>query len=122
MKDKYFVDSNILVYAYNADEKEKHEQAAALMKALWDQRTGALSLQVLQEFYVTVTQKIKKPISSDKARKIVEDYLAAWETVEPTAGTLRAALEAKDKYQFHSLTRSILPTNISITPSSSRRT
>jgi predicted nucleic acid-binding protein len=32
MNDKCFVDTNILVYAYNADEKEKHAQAVALLR------------------------------------------------------------------------------------------
>jgi predicted nucleic acid-binding protein len=101
MNDKCFVDTNILVYAYNADEKEKHARASALIKELWDQKTGVLSLQVLQEFYVTVTQKIEKPIGSDETKKIVEDYIAAWEIVEPTTRTLLVAIEARDKYQLH---------------------
>ncbi|MCL6642818.1 MAG: PIN domain-containing protein [Candidatus Bipolaricaulota bacterium] len=101
MNDKYFVDTNILVYAYNADEKEKHAQAAALLQELWDRKTGVLSLQVLQEFYVTVTQKIEKPISSQQARKIVADSIAAWEIVEPTTETLLLAIEIRDKYQLH---------------------
>jgi predicted nucleic acid-binding protein len=101
MNDKYFVDANILVYAYNADEKEKHAQAVALLQELWDQKTGVLSLQVLQEFYVTVTQKIEKPISSQQARKIVADYIAAWEIVEPSTETLLLAIEIRDKYQLH---------------------
>jgi predicted nucleic acid-binding protein len=101
MTDRCFVDTNILVYAYNADEKEKHARSAVLLKELWDQRTGVLSLQVLQEFYVTVTQKIEKPMSSEEAKKIVEDYIAAWEIVEPTTKTLLIALEARDKYQLH---------------------
>ncbi len=64
MSDKSFVDTSILVYAYNADQEEKHAQASALVKDLWDQKTGTVSLQVLQEFYVTVTQKIKRTTSS----------------------------------------------------------
>lgn len=101
MSGKSFIDTNILVYAYNVDEGEKHAQASALIKKLWDQQMGVLSLQVLQEFYVTVTQKIEKPISPSEATKIVKDYAAAWEIVEPTVQTLLAALEAKDRYQLH---------------------
>lgn len=99
MKDKSFVDTNILVYAYNADEGQKHTQAAVLLQELWDQKIGVLSLQVLQEFYVIVTQKIEKPISSDEAKKIIEDYITAWEIVEPTTKTLLAAIN--NKYQLH---------------------
>ncbi len=101
MSAKRFVDTNILVYAYDADEKEKHPRASTLIKELWDKDIGVLSLQVLQEFYVTVTQKIEKPIGPDTAKQIIEDYVAAWEIVEPSVKTLLAALEAKEKYQFH---------------------
>lgn len=101
MSDKCFLDTNILVYAYNADEKEKHSRSSALAKELWNQKTGVLSLQVLQEFYVTVTQKIPKPISGSKAREIIEDYLFAWEVVAPTAKTLLEALEVQAKHQVH---------------------
>ncbi len=86
MTDKRFVDTNILVYAYNVDEEEKHPQASTLMKELWEQGTGVLSLQVLQEFYVTVTQKIRKPLDPAKAQQIIEDYIAGWEILEPSSG------------------------------------
>lgn len=101
MSDKCFVDTNILVYAYNTDEREKHPPASVLIKQLWHQRAGVLSLQVLQEFYVTVTQKMEKPIGSDQAKQIIRDYAAGWEIVEPTVKTLLTALEAKEKYQLH---------------------
>jgi predicted nucleic acid-binding protein len=110
MNDKCFVDTNILVYAYNADEHEKHAQAVALLQELWDRKTGVLSLQVLQEFYVTVTQKIERPISSQQARKIVADYIATWEIVEPTTETLLLAIEFRDKYQLHFWDAMILAT------------
>ncbi len=101
MSDKCFVDTNILVYAYNTSEAAKHARAAALLKELWDRQTGVLSLQVLQEFYVTVTQKIEQPISLSEATQVIKDYLVAWEVVAPTAQTLLAALEAQQQYQLH---------------------
>jgi predicted nucleic acid-binding protein len=58
MSAKVFVDTNILVYCRDASEPQKQAQTAAWMAALWKQRTGRLSFQVLQEFYVTVTAKL----------------------------------------------------------------
>lgn len=74
MTAKVFVDSNILVYAHDADAGPKQKIAAAQIKALWEEQLGRVSTQVLQEFYVTVTQKLGKPLAKSKAREIVRDY------------------------------------------------
>ena len=71
-----FVDTNILVYAHDADAGRRHDVASALVRQLWDARDGVLSTQVLQEFYVTVTRKIPKPISRKDARDLVQTYTA----------------------------------------------
>jgi hypothetical protein len=47
-----FVDTNVLVYVRDASEPRKQNQAEAWMRYLWKTRTGKLSFQVLQEFYV----------------------------------------------------------------------
>jgi predicted nucleic acid-binding protein len=51
-----FVDTNVLVYAHDPSAREKHQQAKALLKALWGSGAGCLSVQVLQEFYTTITR------------------------------------------------------------------
>jgi predicted nucleic acid-binding protein len=66
-----FVDTSILIYAEDRDAKGKHEVARALIVDLWESREGVVSLQVLQEFYVNVTKKLKKPLAVAKAREIV---------------------------------------------------
>ncbi len=57
MTDKTFIDTNVLIYAHDVDAKAKHEVAQSVLRELWSQRTGVLSMQVLQEFYVNVTRK-----------------------------------------------------------------
>jgi len=57
--------------------------------------SGALSPQVLQEFYVTVTRKIPKPLSKREARAIVEDY-SVW-CVDTTAAEIAAAFRIEDR-------------------------
>jgi predicted nucleic acid-binding protein len=94
-----FVDTNILVYAEDQDAGRKHEVARDLILDLWNSRGGVLSVQVLQEFYVTVTRKLKKPLSAAKAAEIVEEYLT-WTVVENTKPLLRAALVLQDKAQL----------------------
>jgi predicted nucleic acid-binding protein len=71
MNDKIFVDSNILIYAYDIDATRKHTIAAKIVRELWDAEKGIISTQVLHEFYVTVTQKNPSPLSATKARGII---------------------------------------------------
>jgi predicted nucleic acid-binding protein len=74
MNDKTFVDTNVLIYAHDIDAKAKHDTARNVLRELWSLRTGVLSMQVLQEFYVNVTRKIASPLSKDAARTVVNNY------------------------------------------------
>ena len=85
-----FVDTNILVYAYDPTTPEKHEIASDLVRRLWESETGTLSVQVLQEFFWTVTKKVPKPIAPADAVRLIED-LSAWNVVAPDAGDVIAA-------------------------------
>jgi predicted nucleic acid-binding protein len=60
--DKAFVDSNVLIYAHDVDAGRKREVARVLLRDLWLARNGVLSTQVLHEFYVNVTRKIRTPL------------------------------------------------------------
>lgn len=80
MTSKCFVDTNILVYARDAGAGIKHEQADALLRELWDSRTGRISIQVLNEYFVTVTRKLKPGISPTEAWRDIE-LLKVWEPI-----------------------------------------
>lgn len=69
-----FVDTNVLIYAYDHNEGAKHYQAKVVLADLWRQGTGLLSTQVLQEFYNVATRKLKPPMPYARARKLVADY------------------------------------------------
>jgi predicted nucleic acid-binding protein len=92
MIDKLFVDSNILIYAHDADAGAKRQRAADCLRELWGSRRGRLSTQVLQEFYVNVTGKIKTPIAKPLARETVRNY-APWVQSLITPGTVVRASE-----------------------------
>lgn len=94
-----FVDTNILIYAEDRDAKAKHAIARDLVIDLWDRREGVVSVQVLQEFYVNVTRKLKKPLSSPKALEIVKEYLT-WTVVENTARLLTQAVRLHQDAQL----------------------
>jgi predicted nucleic acid-binding protein len=99
MTAKVFVDSNILVYAHDADAGPKQKIAAAQIRALWADQSGRISTQVLQEFYVTVTQKLGKPLSKSDAREIVRDY-AQWVATPTTAQTVIRASEISERWRL----------------------
>ena len=94
-----FVDTNVLVYAEDRDAKVKHDVARDLIVQLWDERQGVLSVQVLQEFYVNVTRKLKKPMTSAKALDIVQEYLT-WTVVENTGRILTEAIALQQRAQL----------------------
>ena len=95
----YFLDTNILVYAYDRSAGQKHALAAQLMEACWENENGSLSIQVLQEFFVTVTRKIAMPLDYQTARQIVAD-LAQWRLHAPKAGDLLQAIDLQQSHQL----------------------
>jgi predicted nucleic acid-binding protein len=94
-----FVDTNILIYAEDRDAKGKHEVARSLILDLWESREGVVSVQVLHEFYVNVTKKLKKPLSVAKAKDIIEEYLT-WTVVDNTGPMLLDAINLQKKAQL----------------------
>ena len=92
-----FVDTNILVYAYDLTAGNKHRLAKELVGSLWEEYSGCLSVQVLQEFYVTITRKVPKPLAPEKAAEIIQDLLA-WKVYAPQAGDVLAAINLQRRY------------------------
>jgi len=92
-----FVDTNILVYAFDHSAGPKHAIAAQLVRDCWKNETGHLSIQVLQEFFVNVTRKIAAPLDHQIARQIVAD-LAQWGAHSPEAGDLLQAIDFQELY------------------------
>ncbi len=86
-----FVDTNILVYAYDSSSSAKRTKAMDLLIKLWNSGNGALSIQVMQEFYITVTQKIPHPVTPQTAAQIIED-LGNWEHHLPDVSDLLTAV------------------------------
>jgi predicted nucleic acid-binding protein len=95
MSVKTFVDTNVLIYAHDVDAKSKHEIAKNIVRDLWRERTGVLSMQVLQEFYVNVTRKIASPLPKNVARLVVDSY-AIW-CMQTTPAEIAAAFRIEDE-------------------------
>jgi predicted nucleic acid-binding protein len=94
-----FVDTNVLVYAHDRSEIDKQPVARVLLKELWATRTGALSTQILQEFYVVATRKFAPPLSRREAREIVALY-GTWPLVQIDLPLILAASETEERQKL----------------------
>lgn len=70
-----FIDTNVLVYAHDGGAGLKHQQSVKLLQRLFEEGNGALSVQVLSEFYATATRKLS--MRSEEADEVVRD-LGTW--------------------------------------------
>jgi len=99
MSDKVFVDTNILVYAYDVLSGSKNERARALIEKLWSTGGGVLSTQVLQELSVNLRRKTAKPLTVEETLSLIEDY-SDWEIVVNTKNSVIEALKIETRYQI----------------------
>jgi predicted nucleic acid-binding protein len=102
-----FVDTNIIVYAHDRSAGEKHARAQAVLQDLWQTGAGCLSVQVLQELFVTLTLKVPQPLSAEDARRLVAD-LATWQIHAPQAEDVLGAIDLQQRYQIKFLDAMIL--------------
>lgn len=96
MHAEVFLDTNILVYAYDKDAGEKRTTALGLVERGWlNLGSMAISVQVLQELYVNL---LRKGRTHEEAAVILHD-LSLWPVVENTLPLLHTALEVKERWQ-----------------------
>lgn len=87
-----FLDANVLVYAFDTSAGRKQRDARAILERLWSTGTGCLSVQVLQEFFVTVTRKVPKPLPVAEATARIRE-LKTWKVFSPGTDDVLAAIE-----------------------------
>ena len=89
---RQFVDTNVLVYAHDRSAGHRRAEAQNLLRDLWQSGLGCLSIQVLQEYYVTVTRKIVNPLLPEEAKDIVS-HLSRWRLHSPTVTDIQEAID-----------------------------
>jgi predicted nucleic acid-binding protein len=90
-----FVDTNVLVYAHDSGAGAKYVRSVELLGGLTTNGNGALSIQVLSEFYVTATKKLG--MTSQAAEEVLED-LGGWIIHRPAHGDLLRAARLHRRY------------------------
>ena len=99
MSVKCFVDTNILVYWRDSTEVEKQAKAEEWLRQLWSNKSGRISTQVLNEYYVTVTQKLKPGLSRESARNDIK-ALSVWNPLVMSTVLIESAWEIQDRYKY----------------------
>jgi predicted nucleic acid-binding protein len=92
-----FVDTNVLLYARDVSEPDKQPRARDWMDALWEGRSGRLSAQVLNEFYVVATQKLSPGLPVAEARLDVRD-LTSWRPLALDGSLMEEAWSLQDRH------------------------
>jgi predicted nucleic acid-binding protein len=91
-----FVDTNVLVYAFDKDGSPKMRTAQKLINDLMKSDTLRVSSQILQELYVTLTRKVREGCSTLEALAVLED-LTAWPLVIIDYPSIRSAAVLADQ-------------------------
>jgi predicted nucleic acid-binding protein len=99
MADKFFVDTNILIYAHDRSAGVKHQRARHAIESLWTTGQGVLSTQILQELCINLRRKLARPLPVDEVRRLIQDYLS-WEIVVNSPKAVLQALEIEVRYKI----------------------
>jgi predicted nucleic acid-binding protein len=99
MTEKIFVDTSVLVYAHDLDGGEKRAMAEHVVRQLWQDETGALSAQVLEEFYAALTTGIASPVPRRAARDLIQAY-SVWPVVPLDAADVITASDIEERYRL----------------------
>lgn len=96
---KAFFDTNVLVYAFDSEAPTKRKQAAQLLSGRAAVGEVLISTQVLQEFFVTTTRKLARPLDHRAALAAVRE-LTAFSVVNVDASLVLAAIDATQQHRI----------------------
>ncbi len=95
-----FLDTNVLVYAFDRLAGSRHDAAKALFQRITRDGNGAVSLQVLQEWVNTITRKVREPLALGDVTYWLQVFLASnWQIVTPGASDLLVAVDIMERWQ-----------------------
>ncbi len=96
-----FVDTNVLVYAHNRCDDRRHPIARNLLTRLTEDGTGAVSIQVLQEWVNVVTRRVPIPLTLDETARVIQDFdTAGWRIISPHVDHVIEALAMMQRSQL----------------------
>jgi predicted nucleic acid-binding protein len=99
MTDRVFVDSDVLLAAHDLDAGERRAIAEHILRQLWQDRSGALSVLVLQQFYEGLVGGAASPVPRRAARDLVDAY-SVWPIVPLEPADILAASEIEERHRL----------------------
>jgi predicted nucleic acid-binding protein len=100
MMSAVFVDTNILLYSEDGADAARQAQAITWLRSLWERRLGRLSTQVLNEFYVNATRKLRPAMPAGDARAEVRRY-QRWQPWAIDHATVESAWSVESRYSLN---------------------
>lgn len=100
MAGRILIDTNILLYAYDRGQPVKQPLALTVLDQLVEHGLGALTSQVLAEFFVNATKKLQPPLSVEEAHGRIQNYLLSWEVLDITGAIVLEAVRGVRVYRL----------------------
>ena len=100
MSDKYFLDTNIFVYAFDSTDSQKQSKANDVIKSALADHSGCISYQVMQEFLNVVTRKFAVPLSIPDCEKYLNTVLSPLSEVYASTDRYLQSLDILERWQF----------------------
>jgi predicted nucleic acid-binding protein len=96
-----FVDTDVLICARDPRDAMKRASASEWMRFLWNQERGRTSIQVLNEYYDTITRRFQPAVKREDAWDDVQHYVSSWNPQPLDAEVLECAREIETRHQLN---------------------
>ncbi len=100
MSVEVLVDTNVLVYSFDTEVEHKCERAGTVVAALTAADRGAVTSQILAEFFVTVRRRFAASLELDVAAAQVRRYAAMFTVYDTSLAVVEEALRGVQRYRF----------------------
>ena len=103
MKGKYFLDTNIFVYSFDENARDKQQKARELIRTALKTGNGHISIQVIQEFFNVATRKFEVPMPLLSSKEYLDKIFMQLEVVYPDNNFIKTGLDiaATTGYSFY---------------------
>lgn len=100
MKDKFFLDTNIIIYSFDNSAANKKEMAQNLIEIAVNEQTGCISFQVIQEFLNIALRKFKKPLSINHCNRYLDSVLKPLCEIYGSIEIYKSALDITERWKY----------------------
>jgi predicted nucleic acid-binding protein len=101
MTADFLIDTNILVYVYDRSEPIKQKRAVELLRQIPYSGAGAISTQILSEFYNAVTRRLKERLTPAQAYERLQNIEQSWPIINVTSAIILEAARGVQQHQFN---------------------